>query len=313
IGTEGSYLSDLGRAEAARAQQEAAIAEARSRQVAEAERMAAEERIADAERNLALKRAAIQAEIDAAKAKSAAAGLLTQAEQDENVLKAQHAVAERNAELKERQLDTEIRKPADAKRYEMETDALARKNTAITEAEAAREAAIAQAKAEAEATRLTGEAEKARREALAAAAAIEGAKQGEAERARRAAIAAARIAEGEAEANAVLAQGRSEAEAMRDKAAAFEQYGQAAVLDLLIKVLPEVVAQASKPMESIDSLTVISTDGASELTKNVASNVAQSLQLGKDLTGVDLRQLLTQLGLTGESDGSTTELGTGHN
>lgn len=299
ITTEGSYLADLGRPEAARVQKEAAIAEAQARQTAEQERMLAEERIADAERNLALKRAAIQAEIDAAKAKSAAAGMLSQARQDEDVLKAQQAVAERNAELKERQLDTEIRKPADAKRYEMETDALARKNAAITEAEASRETAVSQAEAEAEATRLSGQAERDRRQALAEAAAIEGAKQGEAERARRAAIVSARLAEGEAEAAAILSRGRSEAEAMRDRADAFAQYGQAAVLDLLIKVLPEVVANAAKPMESIDKLTVISTDGASELTRNVASNVAQSLQLGKDLTGVDLPDLLASLGING--------------
>jgi flotillin len=46
----------------------------------------------------------------------------------------------------------------------------------------------------------------------------------------------------------------------------------------------------------IDKMTVISTDGASSLTKSVASNVAQGLQLGTDLTGIDLAQLLARLG-----------------
>ena len=42
-------------------------------------------------------------------------------------------------------------------------------------------------------------------------------------------------------------------------------------------------------------MTVISTDGATSLTKAVAANVAQGLQLGTDLTGVDLRAVLAGL------------------
>ena len=43
-------------------------------------------------------------------------------------------------------------------------------------------------------------------------------------------------------------------------------------------------------------MTVISTDGAASLAKTVASNVAQGLQLGTDLTGIDLSALLARLG-----------------
>jgi flotillin len=43
-------------------------------------------------------------------------------------------------------------------------------------------------------------------------------------------------------------------------------------------------------------MTVISTDGAGSLAKTVASNVAQGLQLGTDLTGIDLAALLARLG-----------------
>ena len=316
---EGTYLTDLGRAETARAASEAAIAETHARQTAEQERMRAEEHIAEAERNLALKRAAIQAEIDAAKATSTAAGQLARAEQDENVLKAQQAVAERNAELKERQLDTEIRRPADARRYEMETDAEARKNTTVIEAEARRLSALADAQAEAEANRILAEAERHRRTMLADVEAAEGAKQGEAERAKRAAVTEAVVSEGhaesqairargEAEAEALRARGRAEAETMRARAESFERYGQAAILELLIAALPQVVQHAAKPMESIDKLTVISTDGAGELTRTVAGNVAQGLQLSKDLTGLDLPTLLSRLG-TLESDDATEPSG----
>ena len=119
---------------------------------------------------------------------------------------------------------------------------------------------------------------------------------GEGERARRAALAEAIEREGAAEGAAILAKGNAEAAAMQSKADAFNVYGEAAVLDLLLRVLPQVVQAASAPIGAIDKLTVISTDGASSLTKSVASNVAQGLQLGTDLTGIDLAALLARLG-----------------
>jgi flotillin len=296
IRTAGTYLQDLGRPEAARVLKAAAIAEAQARQNAEQERMRAEEAIAEAERNLALKKAAVQAEIDAATAKSAAAGPLAQAERRQAILMEQQKVAERNAELKQRELDTEVRKPADAARYKLEQEAEAARNAAVLRADAERQATIAAAQASAEQARLLGEGEKARRAALADANAIEGAKQGEAEQRRRTAIAEAVEREGAAEASAILARGQAEAEAMQAKADAFAQYGEAAILDLLVRVMPQVVQAASEPMSSIDKMTVISTDGAGSLAKTVASNVAQGLQLGSDLTGIDLSALLARLG-----------------
>ncbi|GIF72574.1 flotillin family protein [Asanoa siamensis] len=296
IVTEGSYLQDLGRPEAARVLKEASIAEARARQAAEQERLLAEEAIAVAERNLAVKKAEMQSEIDAAKARSAAAGPLAQAERDQAILAEQQKVAERNAELKQRQLDTEVRKPADAARYKVEQEAEASRNAVVLKADADRQATIAAAQASAEQAKLTGEGERARRAALAEANAIEGAKQGEAEQRRRTAIADAVEREGTAEAAAILAKGNAEAEAMSRKADAFATYGEAAVLDLLVRVLPDVVEAASRPMSAIDKMTVISTDGASSLARSVAGNVAQGLQLGTDLTGVDLPSLLARLG-----------------
>lgn len=278
---EGTYLQDLGRPEAARVVKDASIAEARARQVAEQERLLAEEAIAVAQRTLALKQAEIQAEIDAAKAKSAAAGPIAEAERQQAILQEQQKVAERNAELKERQLDTEVRKPADAARYKVEQEAEGARSAAVLEADARKQAAIAAAQAEAERARLTGEGE----------------------RARRAALAEAVEREGTAEASAVLAKGQSEAEALQAKAQAFAQFNEAAILDLLVRVLPQVVAAAADPMRSIDKMTVISTEGAGSLTKTVASNVAQGLQLGTDLTGIDLAGLLARLAAPATANG----------
>lgn len=296
IQAEGTYLEDLGRPEAARVIKEASIAEARARQAAEQERLLADEAIAVANRQLSLKQAEISAEIDAAKAEAAAAGPLAQAAQDQRILTEQEKVAERNAALKERQLDTEVRKPADADRYRTEQQAEADKNAAIAKADADRQAAIAAAQAAAERDRLTGEGERARRTALAEAEAIEGAKRGEAEKLRRQAIAEAVEKEGAADAFAIGARGQAEAEAMQKRADAFAQYNEAAVLDLLVKVLPDLVGKASEPLSAVDKLTIISTDGTSKLTKQVADNVGQGIQIASDLTGLDIPALLAKLG-----------------
>ncbi|KNE80282.1 MULTISPECIES: flotillin family protein [Streptomyces] len=277
ISAEGSYLQDLGRPEAARARQEADTAEADARRIAEQARLRAEEEIAVAQRVLALRQAEIKAETDAAAARAAAAGPLAEAARQQDVLSEQEKVATRQAALKDRQLDTEIRKPADAARYQAEQ-----------EAEAHRVARVKQAEAQAEESRLTGEGEKQRRAALADAVRLEG----------------------EAEAAAVAAHGTAEAEAMHKRADAFERYGDAAVLQMLVEVLPQVVAKAAEPMAAIDKLTVISTDGAGKLPRAVADNVAQGMELLGSTTGIDLASMLSRLA-GGAAGGPGTDAGTG--
>ncbi|MEM8619479.1 MAG: SPFH domain-containing protein [Actinomycetota bacterium] len=295
IQTEGNYLQDLGRPEAARAEKEAAIAEAVARREAEEARIKAEEEIAVANRELALRQAAIKTETDAAAAQAEAAGPLAKADRDQEVIAAQELVAERTAGLKERELDTEVRKPADAERYAVEQRAEADKTRRVREAEAGRIATIEQAQARAENDRLVGAGERQRREELAKAVELEGQAEGVAERAKRVAAAEALREEGQAEAAAIAARGDAEAEAMEKKANSYEQYGQAAILDLLADMLPTLVKEASAPLSAIDQLTVISTDGASEVTKNAANTVTQGLQLASDVIGVDLAHLFRTL------------------
>lgn len=293
ITDDGTYLSDLGRPEAAKVQQFAAVAEAAARQEAEQARIDAQQQIAVRERELMLKQAEIRAETDAANAQAAAAGPLAQADRDQAILAEQEKVAVRQAALKERELDTEVRKPADAARYQIETEAEARKNAEIFEAEARKAAAIAAAEADAEKARLVGVGEKSRRTALAEAEAIEGARRGEAEKARRVAEADAVRAEGDARAAAILATGTAEAQAMDKKAEAYARYNDAAILEMLIEVLPKVAEKLAEPMGNIDNLTVISSDGASQLPKQITDGVLQTSQLLKDTTGVDLTKMLS--------------------
>ncbi|GHD02697.1 flotillin [Streptomyces finlayi] len=276
ITTEGSYLEDLGRPEAARARQEADIAEAIAKRASEQARLKAAEEIAIAERTFYLKQAEIRVETEAAAAKANAAGPLAEAARQQEVLSEQEKVAQRQAALTDRELDTKVRKPADAARYQAEQEAEARRISQVKEAEA-----------DAERSRLTGEGEKLRRAALAEAVRIEG----------------------ESEAAAIAAKGSAEAEAMQKKADAFAQYGDAAVIQMLVEALPQVVAKASEPLSAIDKMTVISTDGASQLSRTVTDNVAQGMELLSSTTGVDLAGLLK--GIAQKGSGAVSGAGGG--
>ncbi|MGW4033959.1 flotillin family protein [Streptomyces sp. NPDC004838] len=276
ITTDGSYLEDLGRPEAARAKQEADIAEAVARRASEQARLKAEEEIAIAQRTFALKQAEIKAETDEAAAKANAAGPLAEADRQQEILSQQEKVAERQAALTDRELDTKVRKPADAARYRDEQEAEARRIALVKEAEA-----------DAQRSRLTGEGEKAHRAAIADAVRIEG----------------------EAQAAAIAAKGSAEAEAMQKKADAFARYGDAAVLQMLVEVLPQVVGKAAEPLSAIDKLTVISTDGASQLSRTVTDNVVQGMELLNSTTGVDLAELLKGITLRGRTDGEVPASG----
>lgn len=289
----GTYLRDLERPEAARAAQEAAIAEAESRKLSERKRIEAEQAVLEATRELELRSAEIRAETDAAKARAAAAGPLAVAEREQVVLAERQKVAIQQAELTDRQLDTDVRKPADARRYQTEVEAEAAKAARLREAEADREATIFAAEAEAKRNELDGLGEQKRRTALAEAAAVELVKQGQSERSKREALAAAVRAEGESQAAATLAVGVSEAEAMEKKADAFARYNQAAVLEMVTGVLPKMAHELALPMSAIDNLTVLHTEGATALSKGVANNFAQLQALLKDTLGVDLSALVS--------------------
>jgi flotillin len=99
-------------------------------------------------------------------------------------------------------------------------------------------------------------------------------------------------AEGEAQASAILATGQAEAEAMNKRAEAFARYNEAAVLQMLVEVLPKVAREVAAPMAGIEKLTVVSTDGAGAMPRQVTNNVVQTMELLKNTTGVDFETLL---------------------
>lgn len=301
ISTPGSdYLANLGRAENARARQVAEVSEAEARRAAEFAVIEAAEQIAERQKALDLRKASIKAETDRANAEADASGQLARAEQDKLVAALQREALAEQARVTEEQLDIDVRKPAEAQAYAAVQKANAERDAtnAATEADAFKRTTIATANKTA-----------AIQDAEAAAEAVR--RAGEAERDRQVALAAGIRAEGEARAAATEAEGRAEAAATDAKAEALKKYGQAAIAQELISRLPEIVRAAAEPIGSVEHMTVISTDGASAITKSVASVLGEGQEVIKQLTGLDLSTLIS--GVAGQvvpgaaaTDGRTT-------
>ena len=120
-----------------------------------------------------------------------------------------------------------------------------------------------------------------------------------AEGAKRARIAAAEAdaettrLEGGAEAQIVLTKGEAEAKALAMRADAYKQFNDAAIIQTVLAALPEIVRAAAEPMGKIDSLTVMSADGASDIVKNATRAVVESTTAIKGLTGLDVPNLIS--------------------
>ncbi|SIT86504.1 flotillin family protein [Microbacterium sp. RU33B] len=282
ISTPGSdYLANLGRAEAARARQVAEISEAEAARASEFARIEASEQIAERQKALSLKQAAIKAETDRANAEAEASGQLAKAEQDKSVALLERDALSEQALVTQERLDIDVRKPAEAQAYAEVQRATALRDAAnaATEADAFKRTKIAEANKVA-----------AVQDAEAAATAVR--LSGEADRDRQVALAAGIRADGEARAAAVQAQGLADATATDAKAEALKKYGEAALAQEIISRLPEIVRAAAEPISAIDNLTVISTDGASAVTKTVGKVLGEGTEVVKSLTGLDLGALL---------------------
>jgi flotillin len=98
--------------------------------------------------------------------------------------------------------------------------------------------------------------------------------------------------EGGAEAQIVLTKGEAEAKALAMRADAYKQFNEAAIIQTVLAALPEIVRAAAEPMGHIDSLTVMSADGASEIVKNATRAMIESTTAIKGLTGLDVPNLI---------------------
>uniref|UniRef100_A0A3B4YUU2 Flotillin n=1 Tax=Seriola lalandi dorsalis TaxID=1841481 RepID=A0A3B4YUU2_SERLL len=97
---------------------------------------------------------------------------------------------------------------------------------------------------------------------------------------------------GEAEAFAVEAKGRAEAEQMAKKAEAFKQYKDGAMVDMLLEKLPLMAEEISKPLSEAQKVTMVSSGGsevgAAKLAGEVLDIMTRLPLAVEKLTGVDI-------------------------
>ncbi|XP_067130404.1 flotillin-2-like [Centruroides vittatus] len=98
---------------------------------------------------------------------------------------------------------------------------------------------------------------------------------------------------GGAEAYAIEAVGKAEAEQMRMKAAAYKQYGDAAITSLILDSLPKIAAEVAAPLAKTDEIVLVGGEGG--ITHEVNKLVSQLPPTVQALTGVDLSKVLSKI------------------
>jgi flotillin len=87
---------------------------------------------------------------------------------------------------------------------------------------------------------------------------------------------------------------------MRVKAESFQQYNEAAVLEMIMRVMPEIAGKISEPLAKLDKMVIINSGngpggGASKLTGDVTQIISQLPPIIESLTGVKFEKLLEQV------------------
>ena len=251
----------------ANAQRDIAIATSNAQQEANAVKVQAEKMIAEQDAALAIQQAEMKVKADTKKAEADAAYSIQQETQRKTIevtrvsadiarKEKESELAEKEIALRERQLDAEIRKQADAMKYKAEKEA---------------------------------EADLIRRQREADAKAYEAVKEAEA---RKAEADALRFAM-EQEAEGIRAKGLAEAEAIEKKAEAQRKMGEASVLEMYLSALPEVVKNAAAPLAQTDKIVMYGDGNSTKLVKDVMSSASQIMDGVKESTGLDITALLS--------------------
>ena len=294
----------------ANADRDVAIAQAEANKQANDASIAASLEIAQKNNDLAIKQAELKKIADIKRAEADAAYKIQEEEQRKQIeittANANIARQEKEVELEtqkiaiqERRLDAEIKKQAEAKKFEQQQMADADLYTRQKEAEAKKyediqnaEAELAVKQKEAEALYYMAEqsakAEKAKAEAAKFAA------EQEAEGIR---------AKGLAEAEAVKAKALAEAEGLDKKAEAMQKMQEAAVLQMYFEKLPEIAKAVAEPLTNIDSITMYGDGNTTKLVSDITTSTTQISNGLLDGMGVSLKDLMGSI-LTGRAIGA---------
>ena len=264
----------------AEAEKEIAIAKAMADRQANDARINSEREIAIKNNELDIQKADLQKNADTKRAEADAAYEIQKEEQrktievtaaNANIAKEERLVLlkQREAETMEKSLDAQVKKKAEA-------DKFARQQKA--------EAELFERQKEAEARKFETE------------------KAAEAQRAKAEADLFSREQEakgiqmvGEAEAESIRAKGIAEAEAMEKRAEAYQKYNNAAMAEMLIKVLPDIAGKIAEPLTQIDKITIIGGgdgSGVDSVAGNVPAVMAKLFESMKETVGIDLAEVI---------------------
>ena len=95
-----------------------------------------------------------------------------------------------------------------------------------------------------------------------------------------------------AEAEGIKAKGEAEAEAMMKKAEAYKQYGEAAIAEMLINVLPSVATEIAKPLGQINDINIYGGGDVSQISGNVPTVMKQVFDTVSSVTGVPMSDIV---------------------
>ncbi|HEY7485698.1 MAG TPA: SPFH domain-containing protein [Streptosporangiaceae bacterium] len=233
IEDESGYIMNLGRPHAAAVAAAARIAEAGRNQEATVAEQTAEQQNAGQIRDTQIKKAEYQGQVDQAAA-----------EARQQVILKETRNAELEAERTERRLESEIRKPADARAYEQVTLAQAEREERISYAQAAATETQLKAEREAEATRIIGE----------------------------------------AQADATRKKGLAEAEAIKARADALAQNQEAVIAQQLAEQWPQIVEAGAKVFGNVDNMVVLNgADGLEDMLAKALTLGGTGLGLARSL------------------------------
>ena len=277
------------------AQREIAIAEAANAKASNDAKVQAAEDIAKRNNDLEIKRAELKQESDTKKAQADAAMAIEAENQrkkqeiataNANLARQEKEIElkAREVEIKERALEAEIKKTAEAKKY------------------AEQQAADAKLYA----TQRAAEADLFERERQAEAAKIEAEKKAEAEKALAEAMKVKALAEAEgvrakglAEAEAIRAQAEAEAEGLMKKAEAMKQFQSAAVMDMQMDTLksyfaqlPEIARAVGEGYNGVDKIVMLGGD-SNQLAGNIMNTTTQISEGLAQSLGIDIKTLMS--------------------
>ena len=264
----------------AEAEKEIAVAKAEADRQANDAQINAEREIAKKNNELSLQKSELKKLEDTKKAEADAAYSIQEQQQRKTIeiATAEASIAkqekevilkEREAEVQERELDAQVKKKAEAEKYARQQQSEAE----LYERQKRAEAETFETEQNAIAMKSTAEAQKYAKE--------------------QEAVGIRMV--GEAEAEAIRAKGIAEAEAMEKKALAYQKYNNAAMAEMLIKVLPDIAGKISEPLSQIDKITIIgsgSENGVETVADHVPVVMVKLFETMKETVGIDLGELV---------------------